>query len=157
MPYSPRHVTWRGTAQLNGRQLKHYDVTACDAEIEPGVRKAAHDILPRLLPAPDATTPPASFVILHRGAATGAYLVAYSWFWDNVIGVQKAVAGVGELGCPDDNPENFIELTDPGIGCVWELGPLAHERAAWIRHVLAPDEPDLAAYLTDVYPARMTD
>ena len=37
----------------------------------------------------------------------------------------------------------------PGVGCVWELGVLEHERTAWIRHVLAPDRPDLAGYLAD--------
>ena len=157
MPYAPRYLTTHPLTEVIGRRLKHYHVTATAAGIEPGVQKAAYDILPRLLPEPDDTTPPASFVILHRGSATGAYLVAYSWFWDNVIACRKAVAGVAFLGCPDDNPEHFIELDDPGIGCVWELAPLAHERAAWIRHILAPDQPDLDGYLADTLPAGLTD
>jgi hypothetical protein len=32
---------------------------------------------------------------------------------------------------------------------VWELAPLEHERSAWVRHVLTPDEPDLDAYVAD--------
>jgi hypothetical protein len=35
------------------------------------------------------------------------------------------------------------------VGCVWELAVLEHERAAWVRHMLTPAEPDLAAYLAD--------
>ncbi len=30
--------------------------------------------------------------------------------------------------------------------------PLEHERSAWVRHILQPDEPDLAAYLADQRP-----
>ena len=54
------------------------------------------------------------------------------------------------LGCPDEDPRHFTELRRPWIGCVWELAPLGHERAAWIGHVLAPERPDLAGYLADV-------
>jgi len=46
-----------------------------------GIQKAAAEFLPRLLPSPDDETPPASFVIVHRGAGSAAYLNAYSWVW----------------------------------------------------------------------------
>jgi hypothetical protein len=39
---------------------------------------------------------------------------------------------------------------DDPIACVWDLSVVAHERAAWIRHVLAAEEPDLDGYLADV-------
>ncbi len=156
MAYTERYLRSRGTTEIAGRLVKNYHVTAADAEIEEGVRKAAADILPRLLPAPDGATPPASFVIWHRGGGSGAYLVAYSWVWDNVIECHSAAAGVPFLGCEDEDPEHFTVLDRPWIGCVWELAPLGHERAAWIRHILAPGEPDLDGYLADLLPDGTT-
>jgi hypothetical protein len=44
----------------------------------------------------------------------------------------------------------------PWIGCVWELPPIAHERDAWVRHMLLPDKPDLDAYLADFMPDGLT-
>lgn len=38
------------------------------------------------------------------------------------------------------------------IGCIWELPPLEHERSSWVRHVFAPEKPDLASYLADLFP-----
>jgi hypothetical protein len=32
-----------------------------------------------------------------------------------------------------------------------ELAPFEHERAAWVRHMLAAEPPDLAAYLRDTF------
>ena len=49
-------------------------------------------------------------------------------------------------------PTTFTPLTEPLIGCVWELPALVHERSAWVRHGLRPETPDVAAYLADVLP-----
>ena len=40
---------------------------------------------------------------------------------------------------------------DP-IACVWDLSVIAHERDAWIRHMLAkPSGPDAEGYLADAF------
>jgi hypothetical protein len=155
MPYKDKIMRPAGTIEIGGRQVKRYHVSS-QPDIEERIQKAAYDFLPRLLPREDDGTPPASFVILHRGAGNAAYLVSYSWVWDNVIECRTAVAAVPFLGCEDDDPEHFIELDRPWIGCVWELAPLGHERAAWIRHMLEPGQPDLAGYLADVLPDGTT-
>jgi hypothetical protein len=111
--------------------------------------------LPELLPEPDGT-PPATFVVLHRGGDDGAYLNAYSWVWDNVLHFKGASAGQPVLGCPDRDPSHFITPDLPWIGCVWELPPILHERDAWVRHLLAPEVPDLDAYLADSLPEGTT-
>ena len=50
-----------------------------------------------------------------------------------------------------DAPARLRPATpDDPIACVWDLSVVAHERAAWIRHVLASPAPDLDAYLADV-------
>lgn len=134
--------------EVGGRRIKRYHVTADPAGIDPRVEKAAYAILPDLLPAPDGT-PPATFVVLHRGGDDGAYLNAYSWAWDNALHFAAAAGGQPVLGCPDNDPTHFVRLDRGLIGCVWELPPILHERDAWVRHMLAPDRPDLDAYLAD--------
>ena|SRR5258706_11128285 len=149
MAFAPRFLTSHGLLESGGRTIKRYHVNIFDREIEPAIVAAAHAFLPRLLPAPDST-PPASFVILHRGRSA-AYLIAYSWVWDNVIECRSAAAAEPALGCPDADPTHFVELSKPWVGCVWELAPFEHERAAWVRHMLEAEQPDLAAYLGDTF------
>jgi hypothetical protein len=151
MAFTPRFLSSHGLLHTGGRTIKRYHLNVDDRAIEPAVVEAAHAFLPRLLPAPDATTPPASFVILHRGRSA-SYLVAYSWVWDNVIECRSAAAGEPVLGCPDLDPTHFVELVKPWVGCVWELAPFEHERSAWVRHMLEAAPADLAAYLADTFP-----
>jgi len=141
--------------EVAGRHIKRYHVTADPDGIAPEVAEAAYAMLPKLLPEPDGT-PPATFVVLHRGGDDGAYLNAYSWVWDNVLHFRGAAAGQPVLGCPDRDPTHFVAPDLPWIGCVWELPPILHERDAWVRHLLAPQVPDLAAYLADTLPEGTT-
>jgi hypothetical protein len=147
MGFEERYLRTPGSLELAGRRIKLYHVNHVDTEIEPEVQEAAYAFLPKLLAEPDGT-PPLAFAVLHRGGQ-GAFLNAYSWVWDNVIEAHTSAAGVPFLGCPDTDPTRFTPLAKPWIGCVWELPPLAHERTAWVRHMLAPDQPDIDAYLAD--------
>ncbi|WP_406279721.1 hypothetical protein [Embleya sp. NBC_00896] len=145
--------------EVAGRRIKRYHVTGDPAGIKPAVEKAAYALLPELLPEPDGT-PPATFVVLHRGGDNGAYLNAYSWVWDNALHFGGAAAGQPFLGCPDEDPTHFVRVDRSLIGCVWELPPILHERDAWVRHMLAPidpDRPDLAGYLADALPDGSTE
>lgn len=152
MAFAPRFLRSPRRLDLAGRHVKVYDINIDDRGVEADVARAAEAFLPRLFPtAPDAT-PPATFAIVHRGAEA-AYLLAYSWIWDNVVECRAATAGLPSLGCPDRDPRHFAVLERPWIGCVWELAPFEHERAAWVRHMLEPERPDLASYLADLLPA----
>ena len=156
MTFSEKYLHTAGVIEAAGRQVKRYHVSATGGQIPQGIQHAAYGFLPRLLPEPDGETPPGGWVILHKGAGIPAYLVAYSWTWGNVVECRAAVAGIPELGCDDEDPENFRLLDRPWMGCVWELAPFGHERSAWVRHVLQPDPPDLAGYLADVLPDGTT-
>ena len=157
MSFAAKFLTVPSPIDVAGRRVKRYHVTADPGGIDPLIEKAAHAILPELLPEPDGT-PPATFVVLHKGRDSGAYLNAYSWAWDNALFFAGAAAGQPVLGCPDEDPVNFVRLTGrPLIGCVWELPPLLYERDAWVRHVLAPERPDLEAYVADSLPEGTTE
>lgn len=135
---------------MDGRQLKRYHIDQLERPLEAAVEKAAYDMLPVLLGEfVDDGTPAAGWVVLHRGGDTGAYLLAYTWVWDNALEVRVAAAGQPALDCPDEDPTHFVEVRRPAVGCVWELAVLEHERAAWVHHMLAPDRPNLAGYLFD--------
>lgn len=152
MPIAEMHLSTPGVIRCNGRRVKRYHLTADGGKIADGIQDAAYEFLPRLLPRPDDETPPAGWAVLFKPPGAAAYLVAYSWTWVNVVECRPAAAGVPELGCQDQNPEHFTLVDRRWIGCVWELAPLGHERSAWIRHVLAPQTPDLPGYLTDTLP-----
>ena len=147
MAYANRFLTIPDRVEVGGRQIKRYHINYEDAEIGAAMQDPAYALLPRLLPEPDET-PPASFSVLHR-SPMGSYLLVYSWINTNVIELHAAVAGVPDLGAPDEDLTNFAVSTRHWIGCVWELAPLEHERSAWVRHMLQPEVPDLAGYLAD--------
>jgi hypothetical protein len=144
MTFAEKFLRARPAIEIAGRSVKRYHVTPGPDGVEPEVERAAFAILPRLLPEPDGT-PPATFIVVHRSRS------------DNVLHLRAAAAAQPELGCPDADPAHFVVVEDrPWIGCVWELPPIAHERDAWIRHMLLPDKPDLDAYLADFMPDGLT-
>lgn len=147
MPFAERLLTTPEPIEVSGRKIKRYHIALTEAGVDEAVRSAAYAMLPGLLPEPDGT-PAATFTVLHQGG-DGAYLLAYSWMWDNVLEYRTVAAGVPLIGCPDRDLTHFAVPNKTWIGCVWELAPLEHERSAWVRHMLEPDRPDLAAYLAD--------
>jgi hypothetical protein len=152
MAYEERYLTTPAPVTIGKRAMKRYQVNEADRPIEAEIAEAAYAFLPQLLPAATDDHDPAGWVILHRGR-DAAYLVAYSWVWDNVVECRSAVAASAFLGCPDDDPTHFVTLDRRWMGCIWEMAPFGHERDAWIRHMLVPDKPDLSGYVADQLPA----
>jgi hypothetical protein len=155
MAFQEKLLSSAPPVEVGARRYKRYYVTSGAAVITPAVEKAAFGLLPGLSPEPDGT-PPAGFVVLHRGGDGAAYLNVYTWVWDNVLHVRGVAAAQGALGCPDDDPTHFMPLDRSWIGCVWELPPIQHERDAWVRHMLIPDVADLDGYLGDAMPVGTT-
>ncbi|MCT9934604.1 hypothetical protein N5079_30800 [Planotetraspora sp. A-T 1434] len=154
MAFIEKHMRPVGPVRINGRPYKCYHVDSPGHELESEVEKAAYEFAPQLVP-PPAHDSPAGWIVLHRGGDTGAYLLVYTWSWDNVVEAHVAAAGQPALGCPDEDPTHFIRQTRHFVGCVWELPALEHERPSFVRHMLVPDEPDLDAYMADVRPAGL--
>jgi hypothetical protein len=148
MAFTEKYLRVPPPIDMDGRHIKRYHVNMDQSPMPDEIEQAAYAVLPTLLPEPDGT-PPASFVVLHRGSDGAAYMNAYSWVWDNVLHVSAAVAAQPMLDCPDDDPTNFVPLNRPWVGCIWELPVFGHERSAWVRHMIVPDQADLDGYLAD--------
>jgi hypothetical protein len=149
MPFRDKFVQAQPVLDLAGRRVKPYHITLePDATLAPVIVGAAYAMAEHMLAPPDREMPPASWLVLHEGT-TSTYLCVYDWVWGNAVEVISAAAAEPFLGCPDDDPAHFVPVTRILAGCVWELTVLEHERAAWVRHMLVPAEPDLDAYLAD--------
>ncbi|HEV7646693.1 MAG TPA: hypothetical protein VGP26_00880 [Actinophytocola sp.] len=147
MGFDERHLHPAGVVAVSGWQVKQYRVTVAGAPIEEPVLAAAEQFLPKLLPATARSggTPQVAFSVLHKGV-DAIWLNLYAW-------VQEAILHCRAANAPFAAPTSFAELSEPLIGCVWELPAPAHERSAWVRHLLQPQRPDLDAYFADWLPA----
>jgi hypothetical protein len=143
MGFHERVMRSGGVATVSGWQVKQYRLTVTDEQIEPAVLDAASAFLPALLPAPDAadTTPRVAFAVLHKGM-NAVWCNLYAWCLEAIVHCRLGSA-------PLSAPTDFAPVSQPLIGCVWELPALAHERSAWVRHMLAGPSPDLDGYLDD--------
>lgn len=146
MGFSQRYLRPGGVASAGDWRVKQYLVTVTQQPVEAAVTEAAEAYLPKLLPAAAASdpTPRVAFSVLHKGV-DAVWLMLYSWVYGEIVHCRGANAGL-------DAPTAFTPLTEPLIGCVWELPALVHERSAWVRHGLQPEEPAVDAYLADFLP-----
>jgi hypothetical protein len=129
---------------IGDRRFKRYHLSADGADIPRHVQEAAYAFVPALLPPSDDATEPAGFIVLRHGPA-GARLQVFSWVEQIAVHAREAVAapvppGVAPAFGPVDRSPD-----DGG----WERALLAHEAAAWVRHVAGADRPDTHAYLAD--------
>jgi hypothetical protein len=146
MAFHERYLRPAGVATVSGWQVKQYRVTLDDPPIDEPVVVAAERFLSKLLPASAASdqTPRVAFSVLHKGE-DAVWLNLYAWVLGEIVHCRAANATLSA-------PTEFSELTEPLIGCVWELPALVHERSAWVRHILQPERPALDAYLADWVP-----
>lgn len=149
-PYMPRRIAhlenWRGA----GHEIKIYGIhrnadgvgTMLSDDVLNSVRTAVRQVLETY--ARDERSHGLGFCIAHVGEEAVWLLV--DWWISGGIVCQRM------LSAPLDQPEVFTPVEAPALACVWELVVTAHERNAWVRHVLKA-EPDARGYLEDVLPA----
>ncbi|RVV96796.1 hypothetical protein EKE94_17055 [Mesobaculum littorinae] len=140
-PYAPRGVAQAGTWDAGLLTLKAYTIRAAGA-LAPD-ETAASDRLRRDLPGAARAEGEAhgpGFAILHAGE-DGHWLMGHWWAHGDML--------CQRLYRADRPGAEFIAQDDrPLFACVWELVLIAHERAAWVRHMLT-ETPAPAAYLSD--------
>lgn len=149
-PYLPRRIAhlehWRGA----GHEIKiygiHRDVTSTAPMLADdtlaAVRTATRDVLEAC--ARDTRSHGLGFCIVHVGEEAVWLLV--DWWTSGGILCQRM------LSAPLAQPGVFKPVSAPALACVWELVVTAHERNAWVRHMLTTI-PNPSAYGDDVLPA----
>ncbi|GIF07103.1 hypothetical protein [Actinoplanes siamensis] len=142
--YRPRAIGAIGVEQTpGGWTVKHYGISALrDTPPEP-VRAMGRLAVARSLPREFSGALRQAYCVLHEDQ-DGCYAVVGWWSPNRVILHSRTwLADWDELAAPRPAGGH-------ATACVWELLVMAHERDAWLRHVIRPAQPDLDAYRADV-------
>ena len=147
--YAPRPVRPMGVRPFGDWTLKLYGIAygrdRPSAELVEAAVRAADSALP--VPARSDARYGIGFLGIHHGRDSNFVFV--SW-WENENELQHRVF----YSAPDRPAELRPATPEEPIACVWDLSVIAHEREAWIRHVLArPSAAVLEAYLADALSA----
>lgn len=126
----------------SGARLKWYNVAWPETPVPAEIDAMAHALVERLELPGDL-----GFVVLHRCGDNEFYFLAVTtWrneneLWESVYAKDSKSAGFENFPAPGPHRGTF---------CVWELGPVVHERLAWRRFLLSSrDEAASQAYLAD--------
>ncbi|MFD4836363.1 hypothetical protein ACFWP0_02570 [Achromobacter sp. NPDC058515] len=149
-PYLARRIAHIDTWLEAGHSIKVYGIHRDPERAGPilsdtiaaAVRAAVQEVLAEN--AADEHSHGLGFCIVHVGQEAVWLLV--DWWISGGIVCQRM------LSAPLAQPENFTPVSGPALACVWELVITAHERNAWVRHMLTA-EPDARCYLEDLLPA----
>lgn len=146
--HSPKEARPGEALALEGARLKWYDLHRAERPVPAEIRRLARDHLQaedragRLGLEGDL-----GFVVLHLCGDSFYFLIVSTWrgsneLWETVYYKQ------------DDAMPGFAIFPREGqhkpTYCVWELGPVLHEKQAWVRFLSsARDLPAEQAYLAD--------
>ena len=143
-PYAPRQYASLPIWTVGSLRLKPYVIQLPDgAGLPDRTMEAARGVTSltlRQAAAAESGSHDLGFVILHAGLA-GTWLLMDWWAHKDICCQRLARADPGSA--------DFVDVSDrPLMACVWELRVIAHERDAWIEHMLTP-APDPEGYLAD--------
>lgn len=149
--YEPRRITPLGIHGVDGWRLKLYGIAFGRDQPRPELVTAALEAAAAPLPQPllSESRYGVGFLGVHDGR--GGNFVFVDW-WEQENELHHHV-----FFSSSEEPAQLRAAVDGDpIACAWDLGVIAHERDAWVRHVLGnPDGPDLEAYLTDQLSGRL--
>jgi hypothetical protein len=142
-PYRARPVRFLDLAELDGWRIKVYGIAYEGERPRAAFVEAALDIARRSLPAPASTDDRygVGFLGVHQGRASN--FVFLDW-WEQENELHH------HIWFSSSAAPTSLRAARPGdpIACAWDVSVLAHERDAWVAHVLARfDDPDLEGYL----------
>ncbi len=143
--YTKKLVTPGQDLSLPNAYLKWYDIRPLEVEITP--EQVAES---RAFVAAEAQrlkfVNELGFVLLHRA---GPVLLLLLTTWRNTNELWESVY-VKDVARPGGYQLLEFETSHWGTFCVWELGPVWHERHAWVRFLSSKrDEAAKLAYLND--------
>jgi hypothetical protein len=133
-----RHVAklaaFRGLTTAAGMRLKWYDLAPAAASVSSAVHDSAREFMDQTLThGRVAAAGDCGFVILHRCGAEFHFLILSVWrgnneIWEAVFYRDRGMSGF-EPFLPAYSSPGALRPTF----CVWELGIVAFEAAAWAR------------------------
>ena len=140
LTYSPRSLTALRPELVRGWTVKRYAVSALRAAPPEEVLDFARLAVERSLPHAYGDALSYGYSVVHEDA-DGCYVVVGWWSRNRVILHSRTwLADWGALTEPRPAPGH-------ATACIWELVAMAHERHAWVEHVVSRPEPDLDGYL----------
>ncbi|UDL96373.1 hypothetical protein LGH83_09440 [Lichenihabitans sp. PAMC28606] len=150
--YNPRAIAFQGHRAIGRWRVKAHVITVRGTAAHfPDIVEAAWDKVSVVLgEAPDQGLDVGiAFVTLHLGVQ-GVWLLL-DWWHRADMTIHR------HFRAPFDDPTRFVDVGPEHLGpCVWEIAVAAHERQAWITHVLDNRAgADLDAYLDDGLTATM--
>jgi len=131
--------------------IKWYDIYPEDAPVTPEQRAEIRAFLEKEIPSLNLKNE-LGFLLVHRA---GSYLLLLLVTWRNTNEMWESVyfKKVDEEG---SYQVNEYENTHRGTYCVWELGPIWHERHAWVRFLSSRrDDAAKLAYINDRFTGRV--
>lgn len=145
--YETRKIAFREARQIAGWGVKLYTITKGDSFKSEQAYSSFLEAIPELLQdagRSDLPTYKQAFVIVHQ-AREGVLILLNWWTGGEMVETKIYFSDYGSPGTISPSP-----FKDKALVCIWELEVFAHERKAWITHVLSrPENPDFPSYLED--------
>jgi predicted GNAT family N-acyltransferase len=143
-PSLPRNARTLPALEFADWRLKVYGINAEGAALGSELIDAASAAAARILPQPGNMPPDrygVGFLVVSAGVMTDTALVGW-WGLDNELFVRCLSAPHGDAGKLSQHSN-----MDGPLACVWSLDLIAHEREAWVKHVMRPEGADFNGYL----------
>ncbi|MEO0471262.1 MAG: hypothetical protein AAF206_16655 [Bacteroidota bacterium] len=142
-PYKTRFIAFRGLERLKNWQLKLYTIST-----QP--QFSAYEAMQTILTQVPSMLRQAedhydlAFLIVHEGS-DGVWSILNWWTGMEMLQTHTRFT-------PFDQADQFQTIPQSGsMACTWEHAVIAHEKDAWLRHILKqPQQPDFNAYRQDV-------
>lgn len=148
----PKHAAFRGVVETVGAAMKFYHLTAPDAPVPDDVAALCAGWFDGQAPATLAEGD-RGFVILHRCGADFYFLLVSVWRGSNELW-EAVWYRHGDM--PAFAAFDAAYPVEKGVPrptfCVWELGIVAYESAAWGRYLSSPrDDAARSRWLEDIF------
>ncbi len=144
--YKPRTIHFSELFQKQEWSVKVYTISNKNRFDSLEILEKAKELLPDLLlEAAESTLAvyKKAFLIVHEGRE-GVWILLSWWTGGEMLRTKVLFAAFEHPIVIKKSPYQTNALL-----CVWELEVFAHERNAWVRHVLV-ENPNFTAYLNDV-------
>ncbi|MFF1724882.1 hypothetical protein [Streptomyces sviceus] len=138
--YAPRRMVAYEPDRVRGWTVKRYGISATRPRPPEPVVEAARSAVLRTLPDAYDDALAYAYSVLHEDP-DGCYVVVGWWSRNRVI--LHTRTWLSQWEAPDD----WRPAPNGATACIWEMVAMAHERDAWVRHVVRPEVPDVEAYL----------